>query len=82
MSLATLLAKIDVKIEAVLDAGPAAYVDYRIGDKSVNKSDYLDFLLKARKDLIDQASTSETEIGTMNYDWDIDEFGQDNGEYI
>lgn len=52
---------------AVLTAPPGSYVDYRIGDKSVNKSQYVAHL----KDIIKLGS----ETPDADFDWTTFEIG-------
>jgi|GEM_PF-1397364 len=82
MSSATvLIAKIDLKITALLDDS-SNVGNYRIGDKRVDKGDYLDSLLDSRKKLqaMDQDSTPYEDIREIASS--ISEFGEDESEYI
>jgi len=82
MSSATvLIAKIDLKITALLDDS-SNVGNYRIGDKRVDKGDYLDSLLDSRKKLqaMDQDSTPYEDIREIASS--ISEFGEDKSEYI
>jgi len=81
MAVSDLITKIDIKIEALLD-DTSNVGNYKIGDKSVSKGDYLDSLISSRGKL-QAMSQSETpyedirEIAT-----NINEFGEDDSEYI
>lgn len=81
MSATDLIAKIDVRISAILDDATVVG-DYRIGDKTVNKGTYLKHLTDMRKSLIEQsqAETPYESIDAVAYE--IDEFGIDDSEYI
>ena len=76
-----LIAKIDLKISALLDDS-SNVGDYKIGDKSVSKGSFLDSLMNSRAKLIkmDQDSTPYEDIREIAID--INEFGEDKSEYI
>ena len=79
-SASSLIAKIDLKIAALLDdSGNVG--DYKIGDKSVSKGAYLTHLTNARKSLVgmDNATPYE-DISEIAFE--INEFGEDKSEYI
>ncbi len=79
---AELIAKIDLKIAAILDStGENSLGDYHIGDKRVNVGSYLKMLTDMRASLLKQGSEEPFEdIRSVAYD--IDEFGVDRSEYI
>ena len=76
-----LIAKIDLKIAALLDDS-SNVGDYKIGDKRVDKGKFLDILMNSRAKLIemDQDSTPYEDIREIATD--INEFGEDKSEYI
>jgi len=77
---AALIAKIDIRIEAILDDS-SMIGDYKIGDKSVNRGTYLKSLNEMRASLMEQAQNEPYEsIDAIAYD--VDEFGIDDSEYI
>jgi hypothetical protein len=65
------------KLAVVLEADPAAYVDYRIADKSVSKSQYVEHLLETIKKLTATVVPSEVDIEFVQFDFDIDAMGAD-----
>ena len=66
------------KLAIVLAADPAVYVDYRIGDKEVKKSQYVDWLLK----LIEKLSMQvEADFDWATIGLDVSEIGIDLAEY-
>ncbi len=79
-TVAELIAKIDLKIAALLDdSGNVG--NYHIGDKRVDSGAYLKILTDARENLLKQGSKEPFEdISSVAYD--IDEFGVDRSEYI
>jgi len=80
MSAATLIAKIDLKIAALLDDN-SNVGDYKIGDKSVDKGSFLAQLSNMREKLLKQGQEEPYEdISSVAYDFD--EFGVDGTEYI
>ena len=75
-----LIAKIDVRIAAILDDSNMVG-DYKIGDKSVNRASYLKTLNEMRMSLMAQAQNEPYEsIDPIAYD--VDEFGIDESEYV
>jgi hypothetical protein len=83
MGLQDQLDAIDAQITAVLAevaTNPKAIVDYREGDVEVKNSQRLKLLLEARKELLDQGPATAT-AKVINFDFDIDEWGVDRGEY-
>ncbi len=77
---AELIAKIDLKIAALLDdSGNVG--NYHIGDKRVDSGAYLQILTNAREKFLKQGTEEPYEdIKAVAYD--IDEFGVDESEYI
>ena len=66
------------KLAIVLAADPGVYVDYRIGNKEVDKSQYVKFLL----DTIERLSTQ----AEADFDWatvglGVSNIGEDLAEY-
>lgn len=53
-------------------------VDYQIGDKRVSASQKLDQLLKYRKHLLENP---QTDLATMHFNFNVNEFGEEQGEY-
>ncbi len=76
-TVAALLAKILVRIEACIDN---PFVDYRIGNISVSGSQYLDYLLKIKTDLETNSITPEECV--VHYSHVISEFGVDQSEIM
>ena len=77
---AELIAKIDLKIAAILDDS-GVVGDYKIGDKKVDVGSYLKILNDMRESLIAQGQDEPyediSEIASS-----MDEFGIDTSEYI
>lgn len=77
---AELIAKIDIRIAAILDDS-SVVGDYKIGDKKVDVGGYLKYLNEMRESLMTQAQNEPYEdIREVAYN--IDEFGVDKSEYI
>jgi len=77
---ATLIAKIDIRIAAILDDS-SMVGDYKIGDKTVDRGSYLKMLNEMRESLMAQAQDEPYEsIDPIAYD--VDEFGIDSSEYV
>lgn len=72
------VALIEAQLAIIVAADPATYVDYKIGDKTVNKSQYVKHLLAMLKHLRENV---DTDIDVMTFDFNVDEFGQDLSEY-
>ena len=66
------------KLAIVLAADPSDYVDYQIGNKRVDKSQYVEFLLKMIKDLSTQV---EADFDFATFGLDVSEIGEDLAEY-
>ena len=66
------------KLAIVLAADPAAYVDYRIADKTVSKSQYVDHLLETIKTLSATDTVTEVDLEFVQFDFDINEKGIDD----
>ena len=64
------------KLAVVLAADPATYVDYRIGDKAVKKSQYVAHLLETLKKLT-EIDAAEADLEFVQFDYDFDEMGID-----
>ena len=78
-SASTLIAKIDLKIAALLDdSGNVG--DYKIGEKAVSKGAYLTHLTNARKVLVGMDNAPYEDISEIAFE--INEFGEDKSEYI
>lgn len=75
-----LIAKIDIKIAAMLD-DTNIVGNYHIGDKKVDAGTYLKILNDMRKSLMEQAQDEPFE-DVRAIALDINEFGIDNSEYI
>ena len=75
-----ILAKIDSKINAILDS-PDSIADYKVGDKSVDKSKILSTLMKAREHYQKQAELEPFE-DVRHIAYDVDVFGNDLSEYV
>ncbi len=75
-----ILAKLDTKISAIIDS-PDDIASYRLGQKSVNRSEILNTLLSAREKYQSLAEVEPYEdIRKIAYD--VDEFGVDISEFI
>ena len=73
-----LIALAQTKLEVVLNADPSDYVDYRIGDKSVNKSQYVQHLLS----IIEKLSlTCDADFDFASMGLDVSQIGEDLAEY-
>jgi len=75
-----ILAKIDAKISAIID-NPDAIASYKIGDKSVAKSQILSTLIKAREQYQKVAELEPYE-DVRHIAYDVDAFGNDISEYV
>ena len=76
----SILAKIDAKIDAVLD-NPDQIASYRLGEKSVQKNQILSELLKAREVYQKLAETEPYEdIRHVALDWS--DFGEEISELV
>lgn len=84
-TIAELISLAQTKLEAVLNADPSNYkalVDYRIGDKSVNKSQYTQFLLDTIERLTKLSNESpEADFDFAALDFNISQSGEDLSEY-
>ncbi len=76
----TILAAIDTAIAACI-ADTDDIVSYKIGEKSVNKSEKLEWLLKAREQYQEYAEKEPYE-SIVHVALDFDEFGIDESEYV
>jgi len=75
-----ILAKIDTKISTILDS-PDDIASYKLGQKSVNKSQILEYLLKAREKY--QAFAEKEPYEDIRHiALDVNEFGEDISELI
>jgi len=77
---AELIAKIDIRIAALLDDSTMVG-DYKIGDKAVDRGTYLKSLNDMRVSLMAQAQDEPYE-DIREIAVSIDEFGVDTSEYI
>ena len=75
-----MLAAIDAKIAAVI-ASPSDIADYKLGDKTVNRSQILEFLLKARETYQTLAEKEPYE-DIRHIASDFDELGTDISELV
>jgi len=76
----SLIAKIDIRIAAILDDANMVG-DYKIGDKTVSRGSYLKTLNEMRESLMAQAQNEPYEsVDPIAYD--VDEFGIDESEYV
>ena len=76
-TIADLIATAKEKLETVLAADASAYVDYRIGDKTVSKSQYVRHLLDTITKL-SNAENTEVELEFVQFDADIGLDGTDD----
>jgi len=79
-TVSAILSAIDTQINTLI-ATPDAIADYRIGDKSVSKSQILSTLLKARE-VYQKAAESEPYEEVQHIALDFDTFGIDISEYV
>jgi len=75
-----ILAKIDTKINAILD-DPDNIASYKLGDKSVSRSQILERLTELRK-TYQALAEKEPYEDIRHIALDFDEFGVDESEYI
>lgn len=75
-----MLAAIDAKIATIV-ASPSDIADYKIGDKTVNRSQILEFLLKAR-DTYQVLAEKEPYEDIRHIASDFDELGTDISELV
>lgn len=80
-TVAELLATAQEKLAVVLAADPATYVDYRIADKTVNKSQYVEHLLKTIQKLSSADVQPDADIEFIQFDHDISICGKDDTQY-
>lgn len=76
--MAMTLAEVEAKIETLLESPET---DYQIGSKRVNASQKLDQLLKYREHLMKHPGTSDADLQTLNFNMNVNEFGEETGEY-
>lgn len=77
---AELIAAAKTKLAAVIDENAAKYVDYKVGDKSVSKSQYVRHLMNVIENLSKQEA-SGVELEIMQFDADISLVGKDETQY-
>ena len=75
-----ILAAIDTQINTLI-ASPDSIADYKIGEKTVHKSQILSTLLKARE-VYREAANSEPFEDVRHIALDFDTFGIDISEYV
>lgn len=81
-TLSELITLAQTKLETVLNADPSKYVDYRIGDKSVNKSQYVQFLIDTIEKLTKLSNESpEADFDFATFDFNISQSGEDLSEH-
>ena len=68
-------------LAVVIAADPATYVDYKIGDKSVSKSQYVDHLLFMIKKLSSADLQGDVELEFVQLDADVNLNGTDQSQY-
>ena len=69
------------KLAIVMSADAASYVDYKIGDKSVSKGQYVNHLLSIIERLSDVNVQGEVDLEFVQFDADINLAGDDNTQY-
>ena len=79
-TVSAILAAIDVQINTLI-ASPDSIADYKIGEKTVNKSQILSTLLKARE-IYQKAAVSEPFEEIQHIALDFNEFGVDISELV
>lgn len=77
---AQIVARIDEKVYDILN-DPSAIASYRIGDKQVSKSEIIKYLLEARKTYQEMNESAPAE-DIRHVAFDIDDFGQEESEYV
>jgi len=77
-TIAELIQTAQDNLAVVLAANPAAYVDYKIGNKSVSKSQYVRMLARLITDLSGQVE-GDFDFATIGLD--VSEIGIDLAEY-
>ena len=89
MSNTSMLALVDAEITRILEDPQG---NYTLQGTAFTPAQYYEFLRKQRKDLIDAieiedealaagGSQEVADISTMTFDIDVNEFGEDNGQY-
>jgi hypothetical protein len=78
---AELIASAKEKLAVVIAADPAVYVDYRVADKTVNKSQYVEHLLSTIQKLSSADTQTDADLDIMQFDHDISPSGEDNTQY-
>ena len=81
MATTDLITLIDAKISTLLE-DTSNVGNYHIGDKRVDKGDYLEILMKSREQLIKMGQDETPYEDIREIAIDIDQFGVDNSEYI
>jgi len=77
-----LIASAKTKLQTIIDGQAAAYVDYKIGDKSVSKSQYVKYLLDVIERLSSTAvSETQVDLDFVQFDSDIDLSGDDQTQF-
>jgi len=74
--MAMTLSEVDTKIEALLEN---PQVDYQIGDKKVSANQKLKQLLTYREHLL--KFPADTDLKTIHFNTNVNEFGEEQGEY-
>lgn len=79
MAISDIISALDTQILAIIN-DPDGISDYKIGDKTVNRSKKLDYLLKTRE-TYQKFANSEPYENVQQIALEYDEFGQDTSEY-
>jgi sugar phosphate isomerase/epimerase len=80
-TIAELIQAAQDKLAVVIAADPAVYVTYRIGNKTVEKSDYVEWLLRLIERL-NVAGLADADFDTAQFDLCTGQAGQDCTEYL
>lgn len=68
---------VNAAIAALVSAGVPT--DYTVGDKTFKNSQKMEQLLALRKQLMENP---EADVSLMQFDFNVNEFGQDKGQYL
>lgn len=75
-TIAVLIETAREKLAVVLAAGPNAYVDYQVGDKTFKRKEYVHHLLDTIERL-SKIDATESDLDFVQFDFDFDEIGHD-----
>jgi len=76
-----LIAAAKTKLATIIAGSAAANVDYTIGDKSVSKSQYMEFLRKLISELSTQEANTMVALDIVQFDSGIQLSGEDTTQF-